>query len=310
MAKNDKMDTEYYQSNSVMTIKFGGTDEINTKLFTEFVDNTSFLLEESTRSIIPDAKIKLNISAIRPGSFVFDLNTLVDAAPLTKEVFSIAASAVGVFLGILQIKKLLKGNKPDSIVDSSEKVIIKKNTGTVTVDKRTYNMYVKPEINVRVSNIFYDLYQDKTKESFEVKCDSIKPNHDYANHISIDSSEFHELAIPEQFEVDDNAFIESFSSETQLKIRKAILEGRSKWNFYNGTRAIDAAMLDEVFLLDVKKGKLVFSCGDRLNVTLKTEYQIDEFGVPVKNTEKFSVLKVHELIKHSPPEDRQNRMFK
>jgi len=292
-----EMDGEYIQSRSTMTIRFGGTDRINSKLFTEFVDNSSYLLGEATKEICPDARMHLDISAVRPGSFVFDFQTVVDVIPLASDVMTIASCAATIFIGAIKLRNHLRGAKPKSIIENGDNVTVRNNNGDITVDKRTYNVFTRPEINIKISNIFFDLSEDGSKTTFEV-------NHE-GESISIPASDFEELAVSEPFENEDSAQVESFESKTQLKIRKAILEGNSRWSFYNGTRAIDAAVTDADFLESVRNGKLSFSKGDRFLATLITEYHVDEYGAPLKGTEKFTVSKIHKVYKFESIADRQ-----
>jgi hypothetical protein len=79
----DPMEARTYQKSSdIMTISFGGDNQISAKLFTSFVDNTSDILGDLLEDSCPGAKLDMTISAIRPGSFVFDVGTAIEAVPL------------------------------------------------------------------------------------------------------------------------------------------------------------------------------------------------------------------------------------
>ena len=300
MKCDTSIDGNYTQSRSIMTIRFGGTDKINSKLFTEFVDNSSFLLGEATKEVCPGARVHMDISAFRPGSFVFDLQTVVDAVPLASDVLTIASCAATIFIGAIKLRNHLRGSKPKSVVENGEKITIESNSGSITVDKRTYNVFSRPEVNIKISNIFFDLSEDGSKTTFEVTHEG--------ESVAIPASDFEELSVSEPFLGDNQAQAESFESKTQLKIKKAVLEGNSRWSFFNGTRSIDATVTDNEFLENVKRGKLSFSKGDRFLATLVTEYQVDEYGAPVKGTERFTVTKIHKVYRFEPIEDRQTSL--
>lgn len=80
-----------------------------------------------------------------------------------------------------------------------------------------------------------------------------------------------------------------------MLIRKAVFEGNSKWGFdYNG-KAIDASINDEAFLAEFQKNGFV-NKGDHIRATLEILVDLDPQGVPIKGTEKYTVVNVHGSI--------------
>ena len=108
--------------------------------------------------------------------------------------------------------------------------------------------------------------------------------------------------------VSETVTCQRFRADVTMRIRKAVLEGTSKWGFDLNGKAIEAAITDddflEVFQHNGRVGK-----GDYIDATIEIYVDLDLQGLPVKGTEKYTVIRVHGDIKHENTEEKQETLF-
>lgn len=292
----DPMEARTYQKSSdVMTICFGGDNQVSANLFTSFVNNTSGVFEEVLEDICPGARYDLQISAIRPGSFVFDLNTIIAAVPMLMNALTAAGDIVSIYLNLLEIKKFLKGNVPKKVETAGPNITITGNNGTITVPVNVYNIYRDPVVNTRLAAAMEAIAQDGTRDKLVVRHQD--------REFRADREDFPDMGKPEPFpEVGDRTVVSS--SRTDLEVIQPALSGRAQWRLRRETHTVYAQILDTEFTDKVEHREVSFAHGDRIDVLLRVEYLVDETDDPVVDSERYFVEKVYRIIRPNAEPDQ------
>jgi hypothetical protein len=279
-----------------MQIKYlGSIEQMDMNILLTNLLNISNVLEEINKSILPNKKIKINITAVEKGSFIVDIELFHQILNDIKDFFSNSeVQGIGIvsaaFIELLRLKKETKGKKPESIVYKDNEAII---NGNVTVNKNTYNIYSKNEkINSSIQNTFEAIADEPNIEAFEVKqIDNKIPN------FIINRNEFNIMQASNELLKEKEKTIEE--NNVELQIFKVVFESGRKWEFIYGGFKISAKIQDELFLRKVTSGEERFGKGDILKANIRITQIFDEEAGVYLNKE-FFIMKIIDHIK--PPE--------
>jgi len=216
---------ESNRSTEIMTISFGGENEINAKLLRDSIDDIIHLLESSRDAFYPDEGMEIKISSLRAGSFVLDISVIADIASIVRDNVPFASTIISGFLGFLQIRKLLAGKEPAKISQNGDGnvVIIGDNNTTLIVTEALLDQYMKPEVNTIVSEIFTNLKKDGSRTNLCIKTHNVEE--------VIYTKEFTKMSSSEQLVNEELLRIKRQSTETVSK--KLNLDNRDSFDKIN-----------------------------------------------------------------------------
>ncbi|WP_218814179.1 hypothetical protein [Rickettsiella endosymbiont of Dermanyssus gallinae] len=291
---------------SNFTIKLGGKNSIDAEAFNNIIQNTVSLMKRSASIAAPDAFLRVEINGNSQGSFLTSLAIIIKDNPTLfhhgKEIIGLGVLILGGFYNYLKIKQHLKGEKEKSInfnVVHNITVIINKDNETLKVDTPSAKKYFENnEIETLVSSIFSEAKKEN-RTSFELipsKESKLKP-------LTIKGSDFDNMAK----EIVDNkesiTHIVQPPSNANWLIKQPDFIGDSQWVFiYNKT--IKASIKDKVFLDKIKSGQIKLGANYYLHCSFQLEYDLINMNEAKKDSEKYTVLEVFEVI-----EPKQKELF-
>jgi hypothetical protein len=292
------MDKSYLESQGEFSFSFEGKNSINAETFSKTITAVIEAIQIVTANEEPDAFFKLEISSFRPGSFTMDLIAVMGVIPslLNEQNLDTAQKVVTIFLGVLGIKKFLKGKPPKQIKHDKGMAVITNERGeNSSVPASAANLYFQnAKIDKAIINIISAVKEDPERDSFEVYSKGTEK-------VKIAKGEFDDMS--ETIVVDDNVK-NVWKNEicTNLLIRQPDFMGNAKWGFYFN-RYIQVTIADLGWLNKVRTGKIKIYAGVRIPVKLVIEVDIGKDNLPIKDSERYSILEVTgDIIE---PEDNQ-----
>lgn len=269
----------------LLSIQFGGDDDIDANLLASSVENLSQIIELARDEIVPDVPIRIKITAIRSGSFIIDIKSILETMSNAGGTLAFITSIV---LGVFKLHRWLKGRSPKKIKKiDSEKIEITNHEGAKNLfDQAVYHLLTNTSCTERVTDIFIGLTNDGTRAY--IKLSSPTDSVEIYKHEFPILSEDHYLANCED-DIDVTRI-----PQVELIIKRPVLSGHSKWSFYLN-KQINAFIEDEQFLEKVNKREYVFGNGDSLLVSLRIERPKDDMGQIIIGPERYFVEKVIEV---------------
>ena len=105
-------------------IKFDGEKhQIDANLLVNNLIHTTSIIQEINRNLDSGKKLVIQIKALEKGSFLIHIELIESTFEnlknlLTRENIEIAGSVIGIFVGLIELKKFLKGKEEKSIENS------------------------------------------------------------------------------------------------------------------------------------------------------------------------------------------------
>ncbi|PIP78204.1 MAG: hypothetical protein COW85_04995 [Ignavibacteria bacterium CG22_combo_CG10-13_8_21_14_all_37_15] len=284
-------------------LKFDGQlHQIDANILINSLIHTTSVIQEINNELNSGKKIETKIKALERGSFLVHLEIIESFAEqfsniFTRENIETASYIVLTLVGLLQIKKLLKGKKEKSIQKDGDSVSIENMQGDViTVKELTFNIYTHNTIvNDALSQNFETINSDPSIIGFEITdCDE-NPL------VRIEKEDFEDLSIKSEI-VEDNVRI--ITEGASLNIIKLSFDDKYKWEFYYKGNKISAKICDNEFndLIDLGKS---FAKGDRLEV----ELQLTQIFEQAVNTYINKSYQVNKVTRHIPRGEQQTLRF-
>jgi hypothetical protein len=264
--------------------------DLNTLLVSQI--HFSALLNEIKSAVAPDSNLSIKIKPLKEGSVPFDiildltwLESLFTTGGL---VLNYAGQIIGTLVGIIELRKFLKGKKPDKIEIKDDKVIIHLDGVSIEIDKKTYNTYEKkPIIDQSLKKAFEVIEKDENVDGIKIKDDKEKVL------VNVPRNEFVEFTEPNEI-FDDISYKEDITNQA-LTVNKLVFEKGYKWQFYLNGRKISAYVKDDEFMDRIDKGEK-FAKGDTLITNIEVDKIFDEtLDIYVDN--EYTVTKI---LKHIP----------
>jgi hypothetical protein len=277
-------------------IRFGGKpNDINVNTLIKSLASVSSVIDELTNEVGGGQKLQIKIKAPEKGSFIIQLGLLPTEITdlLTMANFDIAFKVLGTLVGILTLRKLLKGEKPKEISEDKENINIKTKSGNIfTIEKTIYNINNNNVIiNESLADHFEALEADSSIESFEVEDSREKKL------FEVPRNEFETMSVREITSIpEENARI--IEQAATVHIFKLVWDESRKWEFIFRGNKISALIADKSFFQSIDKGEN-FSKGDSLEVDLQIKQVFDNSVNTFKNQD-YLIKKVHKHIKRPP----------
>ena len=286
-------------------IKFDGQEhQLDANTLINSLIHTSSIIQEVNTFYNSGKKIEIKIKALEKGNFLINIELVESVLEniknlLTKDNVEYAAAIIGSFIGLIELKKFLRGKKAKSIEEkSSEKVRIENEDGQVIyIENFTYIVYENSSIvKDALAQNFETLDNDPTITAFEITDKNEVPL------IRVEKEDFNSMSIKSE-EISNGERV--LTEAANLNILRLSFEGNLKWDFYYKGNKISAKILDKNFYELIDKGQ-AFAKGDILEVELQIN-QIWEEAVNTFINKSYSVTKI---LRHIPRNEQGKLDFK
>lgn len=284
------MEGNLIESKAMFGLHLEGESEIEVAILSDTIRDIAELAKEACKEENSEAYLKMNVTAFRNGSFVVDFSAACSVA--TSLIVPLAAAGtfayqvIGTIKGYFEIKKLLKGEGPKSIVDTNDgKVKITNNQGQILLaNKACQSIFKNARIDQMVINVVTNASSHNPSGGFAIETQDGKTE--------FSASDIRDISRPLQ--ITSETIIKRTRMESaELAIKKPDLIGRSTWEFRYKDHVIHAKIDDEIWIERINDGTLSIRAGDYIRATLDMCVDIDLQGTPIPNTEKYNVVKVH-----------------
>ncbi|MBC7439786.1 MAG: hypothetical protein H7250_07370 [Flavobacterium sp.] len=272
-------------------IKFDGEKhQIDANLLVNNLIHTTSIIQEINRNLDSGKKLDIQIKALEKGSFLIHIELIESTFEnlknlLTRENIEIAGSVIGIFVGLIELKKFLKGKEEKSIENAGNKVKITNQEGQVLyVENFVQNIYNNTIVKDALSQSFETLENDNSITGYEITDKNNKTL------VRVDREEFEYISVKseELLEGEKNIIVAA-----RLNIVRISFDDKLKSDFYFKGNKISAKINDSEFYNRVDKGES-FAKGDVLEVELEIK-QVFESAV---NTYVNKNYKIKRIITH------------
>ncbi len=296
MTKTTILDTDF-------KIKFDGEKhQIDANLLVNNLIHTTSIIQEINRNLDSGKKIDIQIKALEKGSFLIHIDLIESTFDslknlLTTENIELAGSVIGTFVGLIELKKFLKGKDAKSEEKSGNKLKITNESGQVIyVENFVQNIYNNNTIvNDALSQSFETLENDNSITGYEIT--------DRNNNtlVRVDRNEFEYISVKSEELLEGE---KNITVAARLNIVRISFDDKLKSDFYFKGNKISAKINDIEFYKRVDKGES-FAKGDVLEVELEVK-QIFESSV---NTFINKSYKIRRIINHEKREEQAKLDF-
>lgn len=284
------MDTDF-------KIKFDGEQhQIDANVLINNLIHTTAIIQEINRELHSGKTIDIKIKALQKGSFLIHIDlveTTFDTLKnlLTRENIETAGAIIGGFVGLIELKKFLKGDEIKSKSEAGDKIRIENEKGQVIlIENFVYNVYENNTIvKDALSQSFETLENDSSITGYEITDGNEKPL------VRVDREDFEFLSLKsEKLNKDEKLLTQSAS----LNIVKLSFDNKLKWEFYFKGNKITAKVEDPNFQKRIDNGES-FSKGDMLEVEIEIKQKFDK----TVNTFINKSYKINRIINHIKREE-------
>ena len=296
MTKTTILDTDF-------KIKFDGEKhQIDANLLVNNLIHTTSIIQEINRNLDSGKKIDIQIKALEKGSFLIHIDLIESTFDslknlLTTENIELAGSVIGTFVGLIELKKFLKGKDAKSEEKSGNKLKITNESGQVIyVENFVQNIYNNNTIvNDALSQSFETLENDNSITGYEIT--------DRNNNtlVRVDRNEFEYISVKSEELLEGE---KNITVAARLNIVRISFDDKLKSDFYFKGNKISAKINDIEFYKRVDKGES-FAKGDVLEVELEVK-QIFFFFF---NTFINKSYKIRRIINHEKREEQAKLDF-
>lgn len=205
------MDKEKIVGND-FKIKFDGQQhQVNANVLISSLIHTTSIVQEVNKYLNSGKKIEINVKALEKGSFLCHIELIETALDslknlLTKENIEVGSAIVGTVVGLIELKKFLKGKKAVEVQQHGDKTkIINKDGNVIIIENATFNIYENsPIVKGALAQNFEVLNNDPAITGFEITDKNERPL------VRVDKSEFDDLAQKsEEVEDDERKIVEA-----------------------------------------------------------------------------------------------------
>ncbi len=289
---------QHYQEDvSRFVIKFDGDNEIDAETLSTVLSNVAEIIKGITAEIEPEAYARLTITSTKEGCFEVDLATIISYLPTlfgatvaTGGLLTIASLCTRTFKDILDIKKHLKGEKPEKVEKKGDITEIKNYEGAELLinskNSRADIYFQNPKFDNCTVNIFNTLDSDTKRTDFHLIQQGEKQ-------LTIKKEEYSRMAVSVMQEEINQIITIQEKTEANVFVKKPDFRGTSKWELMFLGKPIKAEIKDKDWLKKVHAGEISgFGAKVTVPVSMLIEYDVDGNNDPIANTHKYTVLKV------------------
>jgi len=255
-------------------LKFDGQlHQIDANTLVSSLIHTTSIIQEINRYLDTGKKVEIKVKALEKGSFLVHIELLESAYDTVKSLFTkdnveFSAALISIFVGVIEIKRFLKGKKAKSAETKESKTeIINEKGDILVIENVTFNIYENsPVVKDAISQNFDSIDNDPSVSGYEILNREEKPI------IRINKEEFADLSLKSDIIQNDERIIIEAAT---LNIMRLSFEPGLKWDFYFKGNKISAKISDPNFHELINKGER-FAKGDTLEVELQITQKWEE----------------------------------
>ena len=256
------------------------------------------LLNEVHKQLNIPKKLNIYVSNTEKGSFIVDLNLLLDTFDKIKSLFGNALpfdikDIVEISAGLILLKAFLKKEKPKEVKKENDRVvIINIDNEKFAINETVYRLAKEDEfIDEAIIDMTESIEEDENIEGFEIK--------DNVGHtVKIGREKLKYLIIPNPIFEEKTRTITR--ENVYLTVLKLVFAENRKWEFIFEGNKISANIEDDNFIKNLDKYS--FKRGTKLLCDLEIlqvySVRLDEFI-----NREFNIKKVHKVV--SPLESKR-----
>ena len=296
------MSTEKIVGND-FKIKFDGQQhQVDANVLVSSLIHTTTIVQEVNRYLNSGKRIEIKVKALEKGSFLCHIELIETALDslknlLTKDNIEVGAAIIGTVVGLIELKKFLKGKKARDVQKQGDKTkIINKEGNVLIIENATFNIYEhSPVVKDALAQNFDVLNNDPAITGFEITDKNEKPL------VRVEKSEFADLSQKsEEVEEGERKLVEAAT----VNVVRVSFEENLKWDFYYRGIKISAKIADPSFYELIDKGE-AFAKGDVLEVELQINQKFDESV----NTFVTKSYQVNKIVRHLSRNEQQKINF-
>ncbi len=285
-------------------IKFDGQQhQVDANVLISSLIHTTTIVQEVNKYLNSGKKIEIKVKALEKGSFLCHIELVETTLEtlrnlLTKENIEVGAAIVGTVVGLIELKKFLKGKKAKEVQQQGDKTkIINKDGNIIIIETATFNIYEhSPVVKDALAQNFDVLNNDPAITGFEIT------NREEETLVRVEKSEFEDLSQKsEEIEEGERKIVEAAS----INIVRVCFEEALKWDFYYRGIKISAKIADPSFYELIDNGE-AFAKGDILEVEMQINQKFDESV----NTFITKSYQVNKIVRHLSRNEQQKINFK
>jgi len=285
-------------------IKFDGQQhQVDANVLISSLIHTTTIVQEVNRYLNSGKKIEIKVKALEKGSFLCHIELIETALDslknlLTKDNIEVGSAIVGTLVGLIELKKFLKGKKPTKVQPEGDTTrIVNKDGNVFIIENATFNIYENsPVVKDALALNFDALNNDPAITGYEITDKNEKPL------VRVSKNEFTDLSQKsEEIEEGERKLIEAAT----VNVVRVSFEESLKWDFYYRGIKISAKISDPKFYELIDKGE-AFAKGDILEVELQISQKFDESV----NTFVTKSYQVNKIIRHLSRNEQQKINFK
>jgi hypothetical protein len=255
-------------------IKFDGEQhQIDANLLINNLIHTTSIIQEINRELHSGKKIDIKIKALQKGSFLIHID-LVETAfhtlknLLTKDNIETGGIIIGGFVGLIEIKKFLKGKEIKSKEITGDKIKIENEKGQVLIiENFVYNIYENnPIVKDALAQSFETLENDNSITGYEITDRNENPL------VRVDREEFEYLSVKTEETIDGE---KNIIIAATLNIIRISFDDKLKSDFYFKGNKISIKINDPNFQKRIDNGES-FAKGDILEVEMEIKQKFDK----------------------------------
>jgi hypothetical protein len=285
-------------------IKFDGQQhQVDANVLISSLIHTTTIVQEVNKYQNNGKKIEIKVKALEKGSFLCHIElveTTLDTLKnlLTKENLEVGSAIVGTLVGLIELKKFLKGKKAKEVQKQGDKTkIVNKDGNVIIIENATFNIYEhSPVVKDALAQNFDVLNNDPAITGFEITDKNEKPL------VRVDKSEFIDLSQKsEEVEEGERKIVEAAT----VNVVRVSFEENLKWDFYYKGIKISAKITDPSFYELIDKGE-AFAKGDVLEVELQINQKFEESV----NTFVTKSYQINKIVRHLSRNEQQKLNFR
>jgi hypothetical protein len=255
-------------------IKFDGEQhQIDANLLINNLIHTTTIIQEINRELHSGKKIDIKIKALQKGSFLIHIDlveTTFDTLKnlLTKDNIETAGIIISGFVGLIELKKFLKGDEVKSKENLNGNIKIENQKGQVIlIENLVYNIYENNSIiKDSLSQSFETLENDNSITGYEITDRNEK------SLVRVDRDEFEYLSVKSEKILEGEKTI---TIAATLNIIRISFDNKLKSDFYFKGNKISIKISDPNFQKSIDNGES-FAKGDILEVELEVKQKFEK----------------------------------
>ncbi len=285
-------------------LTFGGDiAEIDVHTLTASLLNVNDALTEINREMKTNKPIQLNVRTYKPGSFDVYLKLVADAAVIgqaaglfSSDSVSVAETIIAGFSSMLNLKKILKGDKPESLqtIEGNKYEFHTKKGDTFIIEKMYGDIMMGNEfVNQKIDNVFKYVNQNPEIDSLEIT------DYKKGQLFIADRKDFKVMSKPNpiyEMPTENTRFLPI--ENARLSVYNIIFDDARQWEFFYEGHKIPVKIKDEAWLKRVMKREFRFGSGDVLICDMQIFQVLNEIAQAYEN-KRYEVITVKSM--EDPP---------